>query len=165
METLRGHFGRLGFANVETFIASGNVIFEATGVTPGELEVRIAKELERRLGYEVATFLRSPADLAAVVQQQPFDPSAFDYEQHALYIGFLAAEPTADVVRNVVRLRTRDDELHVEGRELYWGRRGRFSDSEITGAMLERALGAPMTMRNVTTVRKLAAKYAPPDVR
>jgi uncharacterized protein (DUF1697 family) len=160
MEALRAHFTRLGFAKVETFIASGNVIFEAAGATPRALEERIEAELWRRLGYEVATFVRSPKDLPDVVRRRPFDPSVFDYDQHSLYIGFLAARPPADVVRKVIALRTPMDELHIEGRELYWGRRGRFSDGELTGALLERVLGTPMTMRNITTVRKLAAKYA-----
>lgn len=159
MDALRKCFTKMGFANVETFIASGNVIFEATGATPHELEERIQAELWRRLGYEVATYVRSPVDLVKVAQRRPFDAVAFDYDEHSLYIGFLPARPSADIVRRVVGLRTPRDELHIEGRELYWGRRGRFSDGELTGALLERALGTPITVRNVTTVRKLAAKY------
>jgi uncharacterized protein (DUF1697 family) len=159
MDVLRGHFVRLGLGNVETFIASGNVIFEAAGTTARELEERIEAELWRRLGFEVATFVRAATELARIVRQRPFDTATFDYDQHSLYIGFLGAAPAADVVRNVLALRTPSDELHVDGRELYWGRRGRFSDSEVTGATLERVLGAPMTVRNVTTIRRLAAKY------
>lgn len=159
MDTLRAHFVRLGFTNVETFIASGNVIFESAGATPRELEARIAEELERRLGYEVATFVRSPAELAEVVMRRPFDAASFDYDRHGLYVGFLAARLSAETVRKIVALRTAVDELHVHGRELYWGQRVRFSESELTGALLERALGAPMTLRNVSTVRRLAAKY------
>ena len=51
------------------------------------------------------------------------------------------------------------DAFHVHGRELYW-RRTRMSDSKVTGKQLERAIGMPFTMRNVTTLRRLAAKYA-----
>lgn len=160
MDVLRGHLSRLGFANVETFIASGNVIFEAAGVTARELESRIEAELWRRLGYEVATFVRSPADLARIIEQRPFDRASFDYDRHSLYIGFLPSAPDVDVVRRIVGLRSAMDELHIADRELYWGRRGRFSEGELTGAMLERVLGTPMTLRNITTVRKLAAKYA-----
>jgi uncharacterized protein (DUF1697 family) len=159
METLRKHFVRLGFSGVETFIASGNVIFEAPGAAPADLEEQIAMELERVLGYPVATMLRSPADLAAVVMHKPFDAKAFDYDSHGLYIGFLTAKPPKSTVEKVLALRNPVDEFHIRGKELYWGRRGRFSDSAVSGAMLERALGIPMTVRNVTTVRKLAAKY------
>jgi uncharacterized protein (DUF1697 family) len=160
MDVLRSHFVRLGFTNVETFIASGNVIFETAPAAHRELEDRIEAELWRRLGYEVATFVRSAADVARIVTQRPFDAAGFDYDHHSLYVGFLPSVPEPDVVRKVVALCTPIDELHIAGAELYWGRRGRFSDGELTGATLERVLGAPMTVRNVTTLRRLAAKYA-----
>ncbi len=160
MEALRKQFTRLGFANVETFIASGNVLFDAPGTKPRELEERIAAELERVLGYPVATFIRSAADLASVVRHEPFAAGAFDFTKHALYIGFLAGRPNTEVVRRVVDLKTPMDEFHVHGRELYWGARGRFSESAVSGAVLERTVGMAMTMRSVTTVRKLTAKLS-----
>ena len=55
--------------------------------------------------------------------------------------------------------RSEDDDFHVHGREMYWRPSGRISDSKITGAMLEKALKLPATMRNLTTVRKLAALH------
>lgn len=163
MDALRKHFARMGFADVETFIASGNVLFDAKDDDPAALEERIAHELEKSLGYAVATFLRTGPDLAAIVRHRPFDPAVIDPEQHALYIGFLPRKPSADIAHKVVALRTPVDEFHVHKRELYWGCRGRFSDSVVSGNILDRTIGMPMTMRNVTTVRKLAAKLAPPS--
>jgi uncharacterized protein (DUF1697 family) len=51
------------------------------------------------------------------------------------------------------------DALRVMGRELYWQRRDRDA-SRFTGSTLERAIGMPATVRNVTTVRKIAALVA-----
>jgi len=161
MEVLRKHFTRLGFGNVETFIASGNVLFDAPGAKPLDLEKQIAMELERQLGYPVATFVRSSAEMTAVVSHEPFAPSAFDFTKHSLYIGFLGAKPKPETVRNVIALKTPVDEFHMHGKELYWGcRAARWTDSAVSGGALERAIGTPMTMRNVTTVRKLAAKLS-----
>ncbi|HKN65766.1 MAG TPA: DUF1697 domain-containing protein [Gemmatimonadaceae bacterium] len=160
MDALRKHFSSMGFTNVETFIASGNVIFDAKSGEPEVLEARIAAELENRLGYAVATFLRTPAELAAVVRHQPFEAGVIDPAQHALYIGFLARRPGADTARKVAALRTGVDEFHVHKRELYWGCRTRLSESAVSGALLERTIAMSMTMRNITTVRKLAAKLA-----
>lgn len=162
MDVLRKHFSRMGFTNVETFIASGNVIFDAKDDEPAALEERIAYELENSLGYAVATFLRTPAELASIVRHRPFEPGVIDPDQHALYIGFLPRKPAADVARRVVALRTPVDEFHVHKRELYWGCRTRFSDSAVSGGLLERTIAMPMTVRNVTTVRKLAAKLGQP---
>ena len=55
------------------------------------------------------------------------------------------------------------DDFHIHDREAYWLSRIRSSDSTFSGAMLEKALGMPATMRNITTVRKLAAKYPAPQ--
>jgi uncharacterized protein (DUF1697 family) len=159
METLRKHFTSMGFANVESFIASGNVIFHTRETNVSLLEERIAFELENLLGYAVGTFVRTPADLARIVRHEPFSVDVIDPAQHALYVGFLGGKPSADATRKTVALRTTVDELHVHQREVYWGCRASFSNSEISGAALERAIGMPMTMRSITTVRKLAAKY------
>ena len=159
MEALRKHFTRLGLANVETFIASGNVLFDAPGAKALDLEEQIAMELERQLGYAVATFVRSPAEMDSIVKHEPFTSAAFDFTKHSLYIGFLGAKPKPETVRSVVALKTPVDEFHIHGKELYWGcRAARWTDSAVSGGALERAVGTPMTMRNVTTVRKLAAK-------
>jgi uncharacterized protein (DUF1697 family) len=160
MDALRAHFTRMGFANVETFIASGNVLFDASG-SAQKLEERIETELERTLGYPVATFVRTAGELAAVVRQEPFPQGVIDPEHHSLYIGFLRDKPSADTAKRVAALRTPVDELAVHGRELYWGCRTRISETEVSGALLERTLGTPMTSRNITTVRKLAAKLNP----
>lgn len=56
-------------------------------------------------------------------------------------------------------LRSPMEDLRFEGREVYWLIRGRFSDSRLTNALLEKTIGMPATTRNITTIRKLAAKY------
>ena len=64
MDALRRHFESLGFSNVETFIASGNVIFETPFKNARTLESSIENKLRDALGYEVAAFLRTDAELA-----------------------------------------------------------------------------------------------------
>jgi uncharacterized protein (DUF1697 family) len=159
MDVLRKYFTKMGFTNVETFIASGNVIFDAKERDAVALEERISLELEKLLGYEVGTFVRTPADLAAVVRHEPFAREVIDPERHTLYVGFLGSLPTKEMTRSVLALRTPVDEFHIHQRELYWGCRTRFSDSQVKNTVLARAVGMPMTVRNITTVRKLAEKY------
>ena len=55
-------------------------------------------------------------------------------------------------------MKTDTDDLHLHRRELYWLCRGRISDSKVWRPPLEKVIGGPGTMRNLTTVRKLAAK-------
>ena len=72
MDELRTLFAAMGFAGVETFIASGNVIFAADHSDAAALQQRIEGELNQALGYAVATFLRTDAEVAAVARYAPF---------------------------------------------------------------------------------------------
>jgi uncharacterized protein (DUF1697 family) len=157
MDRLRALFEEMELANVQTFIASGNVIFDAPHA-PDALEERIERHLHGALGYAVATFLRTPGEVAAAAGHPPFAADVVA-EGVALYVGFLRAAPAAEARDRVLALRTETDEFAIHGRELYWLCRARISDSPVTGAKLEKALGMPTTLRNVTTVRKLAARY------
>lgn len=158
MDHLRQLFETLGFLNVETFIASGNVIFETPVGNVQALEKQIESHLRNSLGYEVATFVRSTSELANIANYQPFASSQF--EGSALYIAFLPAPPNDESQQKLMAFRTPLDDFHVHQREIYWLCRTKSSDSAFSGALLERVIGMPATMRNSTTVRKLAAKYA-----
>lgn len=159
MDRLRAVFQDAGFADVETFIASGNVIFTAPAQDSGMLEERIEGVLREALGFEVETFLRTPAELDAVARYRPFGAEG---DEHTVYVNFLYEPLPADAVERLTALRTEVDTFHVHGREFYWLARKKVSESLVTGPMMARAIGkVPSTNRNVTTVRKLAAKYPP----
>ena len=65
MSVLREVFEGLGYTGVETFIASGNVIFETRERNTSAIEEKIEGGLKNALGYEAATFIRTPAELNA----------------------------------------------------------------------------------------------------
>lgn len=162
MADLRLRFEELGFAGVATFIASGNVVFEADDPDEARLQARIEQQLKAALGYAVPTFLRTPRELAAVAAYAPFDEPGLAAGAATLSVMFLHAPPPADLQAQLRPFETTFDALHVHGRELYWLTRGRTSDSLIDWALLGKSVRLPLaTVRNATTVRKLAAKYPP----
>lgn len=162
MTDLQEHFRALGYGAVETFIASGNVAFEAPGRDAAALEAEIERHLRAVLGYEVDTFLRTPAELCAVAALQPFDADPADGGgEGALMVAFLRSPASEALQRRLLDYRTPTDDFRCHGREVYWLRRTRTNDSAFSGALLERAAGAPATLRNATTVRTLASKYPP----
>lgn len=159
MDALRRHFEELGLARVETFIASGNVLFETQSRSAPALERKIEAHLKAKLGYDVATFLRTPAEVASAAAAKPFPPADLNDPGHALYVGFLSGSPSP---ASKSKLAVFESDIHafkILGRELYWLCRGKFSDSKFTGAKLEKTLGMPATLRNVTTVRRIAALF------
>ena len=158
MDELRAHFEALRFARVESVIASGNILFDTSATADATLEARIEKRLFASLGYEVGTCVRSADEMARVAAHTPFrdDPVV---EGDTLHVMFLKTALSADALPRVAALATSYDSFEVVGRELYWRTRGRSSDSKITPAAMNRALGGVSgTARNITTVRKLAAR-------
>ncbi len=155
MDALRRIFEKAGCTDVETVIASGNVLFESSSKSERPLAAKLAARLEDALGYEVATFLRTPAELAETARREPFELAEGD----RLYIGFLSGAPAAAAVRALKASATATDAFRVVGREVYWCCRTSFADSPFSGGRLEKTLGMPTTLRNVTTVRKIAAKW------
>jgi uncharacterized protein (DUF1697 family) len=159
METLRELFSGLKFANVETFIASGNVIFDTKAAPDQKLEQKIEKHLEKALGYQVGTFVRSIEEIHAVSVYQPFSADAVK-AAHVVNAGFLRGSLSANVIEQVLGFRTDVDDFHVHGREAYWLCRVPHTETKVSAKKFERALGGPVTWRNINTVVRLAAKYS-----
>jgi len=159
MDRLRQIFESLGCANVETFIASGNVVFETTAGDTAALETRIAAALQEALGYAVATFIRTEAELARIAAHQAFPQSDLDAAQ-ALNIAFLAAPLDAESAQKLMALQTAIDDFATHEREIYWLCRKKQSESIFSNAVLEKTLSRQATLRGANTVQKMAARYA-----
>jgi len=159
MDHLRSLFQAMGFSNVETFIASGNVIFDSKSKNPKALESRIERALEDNLGYKVATFIRSISELAAVARYAPFHDCGED--GNVLYIGFVADHPGEESRQRLLSFSTKVDDFHIYGREVYWLNRKKLGPSQFPGgAKFEKSLGMLATLRNSNTVVKIALKYS-----
>ena len=157
MDRLRALFEEIGFRNVETLIASGNVLFDSAARSASPIEKKIEQHLFETLGYDVETFVRTPAELAAVAALKLFAGSKQHSDANALYVGFLKSAPASEATARLVALKTDVDEFRVHGREYYWSSRIGIGQSTVTGAAIERVLKAPSTVRNITTVRRLGA--------
>jgi uncharacterized protein (DUF1697 family) len=157
MDQLRALFEEMGFANVKTFIASGNVLFDSSAKSAEALEKKISKALGAALGYDVAVFIRTAGEITDICKQGDGAPS-----EGSLFVGFLPTPLDAREKKIVASMQTPIDELHVGTREIYWRARKNFSEAIFQPAKLEKQLGKLATFRNVTTVRKIAALLAKP---
>ena len=159
MDHLRELFEALDFANVSTFIASGNVIFDSPATDAAVVEQRIEEHLHVALGYEAPTFIRTRSQLASVVSHRPFAAEQVEATGHSLHIGFLRNVPSKEAGRKLLSLRSKMDDFHVDGRELYWLCRGKVTDSVVSWPVVAKTIGIASTMRNLTTLQKLAEAH------
>jgi uncharacterized protein (DUF1697 family) len=153
MDRLRAFFEDLGFEGVSTYIASGNVVFDASG-RAAELERAIEEKLEQTLGFDVTTFLRRASDVRYAATAKPFGnvPAGKTH-----MVAFLRRKPTAPERKAIEAKSTSSDSLVVDGREIHWLIQGRMMDSKLKPKDWD-VLGQPMTTRNTTMLAKLAEK-------
>lgn len=160
MDYLRTLFEGLRFRNVETFIASGNVIFETTARDTRAIEKKIEQHLFKNLGYEVATFVRPVAEVARVAEAKPFSAAELAGNGNTLYVGFLAAAPSQESCNELSKRANKLNDFSVIGREVFWLCRAKFSETDFSGARLEKILKMKTTLRNLNTAKRIAAKYS-----
>jgi uncharacterized protein (DUF1697 family) len=157
MDRLRDLFTEMGFDDVSTIIASGNVVFTTSLRSVARIERTIEDGLREALGYEVTTFVRTRAELDAILAFDPLPhlppPPKAD---GMLSVAFLKVPPPATATVQLDALRSPVDDFLVRGREAWWLRRTRDTKSLVLGSKLEKALGAA-TVRNVSTVERVAS--------
>ena len=91
MADLRAALESMGFADVATYIASGNVLFRAPRQRREELAARIESELIGRFGNELKVVLLTEAQLKAVVEGAP---RGFGGDAHLWDVVFVRKPPT-----------------------------------------------------------------------
>jgi uncharacterized protein (DUF1697 family) len=151
---LKSMFEELGADDVATFRTSGNVVFEA----PRDMARSIEEHLEKSLGYGVAIFLRTAAEVKDIAAHQPFPAKKVEASKGKLQVSMLDKKPSAAVQKKVLALATDQDPLVFGKRELYWLPSGGTLESELDRGAIDKLLG-PTTMRTKGTVELLAAKY------
>jgi uncharacterized protein (DUF1697 family) len=160
MDVLCREFETVGLTQVETFIASGNVIFDSRQTDTATLEAKIEQQLRAILNYEVAAFVRTRADVARLA-----DYAAFSEDKlagaGAYCVAFIKAPLSVAQALTLQQFATDVDEFDTVGREIFWLCNVRQSESKFANAQFERKMGMVATFRSMTTVRKLAAKYPP----
>ena len=157
MEALTTVMRNAGFADAVTYIQSGNVIFTPQGdesATRAAIETQLAADL----GMTITSIVRTGAELADVISRNPFATSTDDDSR--LHVSFLLTEPAADDVAALSAMVAAgsfgDDELAVNGREVFLRYATRAGTSKLTGSVLEKKLRTPATARNWAVTNKLA---------
>jgi uncharacterized protein (DUF1697 family) len=144
----------LGYADVWTYVNSGNVVFDTTG-SRASVEGALEKALEAEFGFECTTFVRTVAEVRSALDAQPFPVEPGDTH----FVTFLKKAPGAAAAKQLEALSDDFETLVVDGADVHWRMRGKSTDSRLTKRDWEKVLGPlSSTSRNVTMLTKLVAK-------
>jgi uncharacterized protein (DUF1697 family) len=154
MEALRALYTSLKLRDPQTYVQSGNVIFQAQGRDLIQLAEQIEKAIERSAGFRPTVILRTAAEMRDVVARNPFAGRS-GIEPNKLAVIFLARDPGAKARDRLLAIETDPEELHIGGRELYVYYPNGMGRSKFGAAVMERALKVAGTARNWNSVTKL----------
>jgi uncharacterized protein (DUF1697 family) len=160
MDYLRTIFEAENFTRVETYLETGNVIFDGDAEDPAGLERVIEQMLSDALGYDVTTFIRTDAEVRNIARHKPFMMATMKTAT-ALNVAMFKEPLDEKATRTLLALRTPNDSFNVHGRELYWLSQTKPSESTISNAIFEITAGRPSALRGINTFRQLAQKYGP----
>ncbi len=155
---LRMHFTAIGFEQVATFRASGNVVFAAAAGQEREIAVRIERGLAAALGYEVPTFIRSAAEMRALAALRPFDAADVRRSAGKPQVALLSEPPSQGQGDATLALAGEGDRLAFGARELHWLPSGGILDSGLDLNALAKLLGV-MTVRTKGTIEQITARH------
>ncbi|MBP2235177.1 uncharacterized protein (DUF1697 family) [Sinorhizobium kostiense] len=134
----------LGFADVQTYIQSGNVLFRSN-LAEDEVRRPLEEALAARMGKAPGVIMRSRRELETVLAEAPFA----DAKPNFLLVTFLPEPPAAGALDKLVA--PDGEEVHIHGREIYIHYPNGSGRSKLKLPALK-----PGTARNLNTVRKLA---------
>lgn len=155
MDELRQAFESLGLQHVKSLIASGNILFEGPGSSPGALTHKIKAGLKREFGYEIGVILRTVEEVRAIVKSNPFKSVKVTPDVR-LYVSLLAEAPKSDLQIPYVSPQQDFRILKVSEREVfsvcYVRATGGLSNSM---NIIEKEYGKRITTRNWKTLVKI----------
>lgn len=153
MADLRHVLSGAGMVDVETYIASGNVVLDAEETDGDELARRVAAVVADRFGFDVGVVARTADEVEAVVTADPWGGAG---DPKRIAVAFLSAEPDPGTVAGFDRERYLPDEMTVIGAEAHLRYPNGQGRANLTHDRLERELGVSATVRNWNTVARLA---------
>ena len=155
MVDLRRLYGDLGFANVKSYVQSGNVVFDSSVTDRAQLIKQIELQIEATYGFHVPVLLRTVDEFQRILVENPYG-SADDDNKHQ-YILFLDRSLTPEEVNGIVIPERITDQFTALGDALaiYYPKGA--SRAKLTTNFFERKFNIIGTMRNWRTVNKLFA--------
>jgi uncharacterized protein (DUF1697 family) len=156
MADLRAMLAEMGFADGQSLLQSGNLVFRCSPRSPAALERALEKEVEARLGLRTDFHVRTLPDWTSVIDDNPFPAEARTDPAHLLVL-FLKDAPSARGVGALEAAIVGRERVQAVGRQAYLVYPDGIGRSRLTNALLDKHLGGRGTARNWNTILKMAA--------
>lgn len=151
---------RLGYTEVKTLLNSGNATFVSPARSGAKLAAAIAVEVERRFGVSTPVVVKSAAEVALIISQNPMVPPAAEHSR--FLVAFGQDEQALQALSPLLHLARDAERLVITGHAAYLHCPGGLLESKVGAAMLGKA-GRGVTTRNWATLLKVGDLLSAPS--
>lgn len=152
MAAVRDVLAQGGFANVRTWIQSGNIAF-STNLSAKQTAARVRELIHTELGPDLSVIVKTPSELQSVLDGNPFADDAHAINRVFFVLANQAPDP--HTARELMAQSFGEDKLFITPKATYLYIPGSAARSRLNTAFLEKKLGLAMTSRNFNTVSKM----------
>jgi len=154
MEVLRGLCQGLGFRNVETYVQSGNIVFQALLENPEAISKRIGETVLRSFGFDTPVIVRTSKEMRNVIGNNPFLKEK-GIDSSKLHVTFLSETAQKGSEKKLETLATNPDRFYPASHEIYLYCPGGYGRTRLSNNAIEKALSVEATTRNWKTTNTL----------
>jgi uncharacterized protein (DUF1697 family) len=160
MADLKRILESIGLIRVETYIQSGNVIFESND-NEVTLRKKIEDKVEAKFGFSAVVVLRTAAELERLIRDCPFseaevaEAESANLEGESRYVALLTEAPVQEKIEYLNPFQSESDQYRIKNRDIYLLFRHSIRNSKLANSLQK--LDAPATVRNWKTINKLQA--------
>jgi uncharacterized protein (DUF1697 family) len=154
MTELRSLYKSLNLVNVETYVQSGNVVFDSPEQDASKLAKLLEAQIEQSFGYSVPVFIRPPHDFQRLLDSNPFS-NARNEDPTKLHVTFLYSPPSESRLSSLEIPNDKADEFFVRDQEIFLFCPNGYGRTKLSNNFFERKLDVSATTRNWKTVNAL----------
>lgn len=163
MEDLRALCSSLGFQKVETYIQSGNILFQTPTENPAAVSKRISEKILQTFGFDVPVTVRTSEEMLDVIANNPFLKEK-NIDSSKLHVTFLSENAKKDSLKRLEALSTSPDRFYPASQEIYLYCPSGYGRTKLSNIAIEKALSVTATTRNwrtTNTLSEMASKLRP----
>jgi len=154
MAELRVHLAEIKLTNIQTYIQSGNIVFESEGMSSSDLEIAIQNKIKEKYGFDVPVLVKTPDELKDAVKRNPFIKEIED-DPKKVYITFLAHTPELTKVEALKVVDYSPEKYVIVGKVVYIFPPNGYGNAKMNNNFFEKKLKVVATTRNWKTVNVL----------
>lgn len=154
MDALRKMYEDLGYKNIQTYIQSGNVIFQCKKSKQNDLAKKISTQIAKQFGFEVPVIVMEVRELKEIILNNPFLNDHLKDLSH-LHVTFLSSAPDSVNFENIKQGQPQGEKIALIGKTIYLYCPNGYGKTKFTNTWLENKLKVNATTRNWKTTNEL----------